>query len=387
MLTYTQTFPNLPPFSLLQQATYAQEVLLEAKAISRTGTLDGAALELASSQAKAAGKRVVLVWDVLASDDDIATQAAFVRTLDLARVDAIRVQDAGVAEYVREHFPELKLQLVLETGNHNLQGIKAWIDHFKPERIALSNEIPIGTLAEWRPQIPCEIEVQVMGQLLLFFTPRKLLTPIEKERKQQELLQRFATNLEPGRSEGKVFPILENRHGTFMFYEKELFLLPYIEEIQAAGVDVARIDLKAHDADTLTPLIRAYLERSQAETLDAIKAHLGPKLTRGFFKSNRTDKQFAKFKNQHTFGAEEQEGFVGPVVDVKKKRYLLIETKGPLKVGDKLRIVTPEGANVELTINILSAPKGKAVQEAVTPGLWYVNHVPRVSSGSMVFFA
>jgi putative protease len=387
MLTITQTFPNLPTFDLLEQASSCREVLLESRELARTGTLDGAALEVAATRAKSTGKRVVLVWDALASDEEIESGAAFVRSIDLARIDAIRVQDAGVAEYVRQHFPDLALQLVLETGNHNLAGIQAWVKHFKPERIALSNEIPISTLAEWRKQVDCAFEVQIMGQLLLFFTPRKLLTPVEKERKQQEMLERFATNLEPGRSEGKVFPILENRHGTFMFYEKELFLLPYLEEIKAAGVDTVRIDLKAHDAQALTPLIEAYLANPETNQLDAIKELLGPKLTRGFFKSNRTDKQFVKFKNKHTFGAEERDDYAGTIIETRKKSFIAIMSKRPLKVGDQLRIINPEGVEISHTIEWLRPAAGERTETADTPGLWVLNHAPRASSGSAVFLA
>lgn len=385
MLKYALTLPDLPQFDLLADARNCREVLLEAREIARTGTLDGAALEIAATRAKSNGKRVILVWDVLAGDADIESGAAFVRSLDIARIDAIRVQDPGVAQYVKEHFPNLPIQLVLETGNHNLTGIQAWLKHFKPERIALSNEIPIGTVAEWRKAVDCAIEVQVFGQLLLFFTPRKLLSPAEKAQTQQELLQRFATNLEPGRSEGKVFPILENQHGTFMFYEKELFLLPYLQEIENAGVDLVRIDLKAHDANTLIPLIEAAIEQSDSQTIDAIKSHMGPRLTRGFFKSNRTDKQFAKFKNKHTFGAEERDDYAGTIVETRKKSYIAIISTRPLKVGDQIQILTPEGVTIDHTIQWLRPAAGEPVQVAETAGLWVLNHASRASSGSKVF--
>ena len=361
------------------------EVLLEHTDLARIGNLDTNQVRQSAAEARNRGLKTVLVWDLLLSDREIADGGALIRSLDLSHFDAIRVQDPGVATYVRDAFPTLERQLVLETGNHNLVGIRRWIEAFEPNRIVLSNELPMPLIRSIREALDADdhtvtLEYLALGRLLIFFTPRKLISPVEPETDEWAFIERFATSVD----EGKHFPLVENTHGTFMFYEKDLFLVPYLEEIAAAGIDVARFDLKHFEADELIPALESYLREPSAQHLGRLKSQLAPRLTRGFFKSNRTDKQFVKLKNQHLV-VPEQAQLVGTVVETRKKKYLALMTELPFGQNDLLEFIAPEGHVAKARVEWIRDVAGNEHDSAESTGLWMVNHVGKVSAGSRVY--
>jgi putative protease len=356
------------------------EVLLGHERLARWGGFETDTLVRQAESARQNGLRTVFVWDVLAGGHDIADSGALLGALPLELFDAVRVQDPGVAMYLAGRFPDWPRQLILETGNHNLPGLQAWVHRLKPERIAVSNEIPIATLAAMRRELNVAMEIPVLGRLLIFYTPRKLLSPIERAAEAATTLQRVLKNVE----DGKNFPFLENRHGTFMFYEKELFLLPYLDEIRAAGIDVARLDLSSYHARPVIDRLREYRAQTTPESEQALRRCLGPRITRGFFKSNRTEKQFRKLRNPHLV-RDETRAYVGTVVETRKKSYLALETREPLPEGDTRDFVIPEGDEIEHKVVWIQNLARESVTRTTEPGIWLINHGRKISSGSIAY--
>ncbi len=360
-----------------------REILIEHRDLARVGFLDSEGCTALARDAKAHGLRTVLVWDLLLSDNQLLAGAALIRGLDLALFDAIRVQDAGAARYAKDAFPHLERQLVLETGNHNLPGILSWIAAIEPRRVVLSNELPMPLVAQIRAAVSVELEYLALGRLLIFYTPRKLVSPVTTIlAEEQETVERFVTSEEDGKN--KHFPLIENQHGTFMYYEKDMFLVPYLAEMAAAGVDYARIDTKFFDDAALLAALQVYLADSGAAQVAALKALLGPRLTRGFFKSNRTDKQFKRLKNKY-LAVRDDAVYVGEVLETKKKSYTALKSEQAFAIGDCLQLQNPEGKVSTTTIQSIRNSSGQAVTRAEQPGIWVVNHISGASAGSKLY--
>jgi len=367
------TLPDPPDPEAVAALPTCDEVLLEHRELSRRGRLDDQTLS--DVAARLGDRRAVLVWDVLMDDAGIVRGQAVLDRCDLDRFDAIRVQDVGVACHLRERYPDLPLQLVVETGNHNLVGLRAWTTYLAPERLIVSNEIPVRELGAMRRQLSVPVEIQVLGRILIYYTPRALMP----EGEIVDTLERLAVSEEDGRR----FPIVQNRHGTFMYYEKELFLLPYLPDIAAEGIDAVRLDFSSYPPETVHRAA-AFLREPGPEQRQALEACLGSRLTRGFFKSNRTDKQFERLKNP-SLGLREDLTPLGVVVGTRKKRFTAILAQHPFALGDRLCFAIPEGDLIEATVTRLSRPaEGEAVTSA-EPGLWLINHCKKVSAGSRVY--
>ncbi len=357
-----------------------QEVLLEHRGLARTGKLDRESLQRVAAVARARGLKTVLVWDLPATDEALSQGAHLIDTIDKSSYDAIRIQDPGIARYLMERLPLCPRHLVLETGNHNLAGIQAWIQEIEPSRVVLSNELPLDIVRAMRGHLKVEIEILALGRLLLFFSPRRLLSTLGENEDAEEMMERFLTSVQ----ERKHFPVVENRHGTFMYYEKDLFLLPELAAIQRAGVDVARLDLRFYDGGKTSPALHAWLSAPTANHLAALKTSIGPKLTRGFFKSNRTDKQFSRLTNPH-LEYQEGEAFLGTVLETQKGLYLALATERPMAVGTHIFFQTPEGLRMDHQIHWIRGAGGQKVTHAGPPGPWMVNPASRVSSGAKAY--
>ena len=371
--------PPFPPDAAsLARVPGAEEVLIEHAALARRGAQADAVLSALCDALAETSLRRVLVWDVLADDAAIADGLALLRALGPDRFDAIRVQDVGIAQVVRDQFPELPLHLIVETGNHNQTGLEAWVAALTPNRLVVSNEIPIEALGRMNEKLGVPLEVQVLGRLLIYYTPRKLVSAHEPE--EDGMLSRLAVSEE----DGKRFPIVENAHGTFMYYEKDLFLLPYLDRLDAHEIAFARLDFSFFEP-VLVEAVCDYLTHHDAPRLEAVKALLGPRLTRGFFKSNRTDKQLARLKNP-SLGRREELTELGRVVDTRKNAHIAIVTDHPVSVGDRLLIAIPEGDLIPHRVGFLRDPLGNRHAHAARPGLWLIDHCKRVSTGSRVYF-
>lgn len=380
MTILTATPPNAPlDWTQFTGLPGLGEMLLEHQDLARMGRLDLETLNQSAAQAKARGLRTVLVWDILCDNTAMANSASLLRQLDMSLFDAVRTQDPGAAWYMKDHFPQVPLQLILETGNHNLPGITAWVEAFQPERVVLSNELPLNQVTQIIETIKTPVEIMALGRILVFYTPRRLISPIEPHTDEHDLIQRIITSEE----DHKKFPLVENRHGSFMYYEKELFLLPYLQEIQEAGVAYARLELKFYDQAVLGPL-QSYLEQRDKEPLDGLKSVLGEKLTRGFFKSNRTDKQFKKLKNPHLI-ADRDAPYLGVVMETAKKKFMALAVETDFKVGDTLIMVNPEGERLEHQVQWIRDLSGRKLEEVATPGVYTINPGRKVSSGTQVY--
>lgn len=363
-----------------QPPAWASEVLLEHRDLARLGFLDTSSFCSMLGRCETQGLAPILVWDILADDEALEKGRAILSELPLDRIAAIRVTDPGIATFLKDAYPGLPLQLNLETGNHNLPGIEAWARAFQPQRFILSNELPLDLLSEIRKTAAVPVEIMALGRILLFYTPRHLIRGAKAEALLRESVPHYVTSVE----DGKHFPIEENHHGTFMYYEKDLFLLPYLDQIEQAGLDCVRLELKFFSQNPLTSALTSHFQNPGAASLKKVKSCLGPRLTRGFFKSNRTDKQFKKLKNVHLIPKENRD-YLGTVVESKKQQYIAQVLEKPIAVGDWLTYQIPEGDLVEHQLTWIRDKDGRPVQQTSRHGLWLVNHRGGISPGTRVY--
>lgn len=316
------------------------EVILGHRLLSRYAKTSDSELHSLISRARELGLRVLLEWDIL------MTQEVFAATLPTlhafsSQVDGIRVQDPGAFHHcLRE--TDLPLQFIAENGNHNLEALQGWIDlaEGRLERIILSIELSRETITEYCEKLPVPCELLGFGRILLFYTPRSLLGNLFPEKlSMNEDLEVLGESEE---SPHKGFPILENRHGTFMFHIKEFCLVDYARDLAASGLQFLRLDLRFSGVNFL-PSLMDLLRNFEQEKFLAFKEAYPQDLMRGFYLVNKTDVLFPKLKNTRL---QKREGdFLGEVLEAEKGEHLaiLVRHKRGLRVGDKLRILHPKG--------------------------------------------
>lgn len=347
------------------------EVLLGCQALSRLGTLSLSELEGLARQARMSGLRPVLEWDILMTEVPFERALAALREIDLSLFSAIRVQDPGAFGWVLEHYPEHPIQLVLETGNHNLAGVQRWCElgGSRLERLVLSIELPRASLAEMIRGTKVPVEVLGLGPILLLYTPRHLLSNQLGDRGDMD--RRIEALASSEESQHSGFRLIENENGTFVFHAKDYCLLDRIEELREMGLAALRVDLR---------LGGTWGGWQKGEHPVAV--------TQCFFRANATDVLFKKLKNNET--QRQDEGYVGEVVEITKDSHSVIAILGKgcvLNRGDQLLFVTPERRRVEWVVQSLRNLEGVEVDQVFSGDFAVVSYLKTVIPKTAVYWS
>lgn len=357
------------------------EVILGHQDFSRFGKLKNEEFFELSNRARELELRVIFEWDILMTENTFAKLSADIIPL-LNSFDSLRVQDPGALEWGYKNTNK-PLQFIAENGNHNLVALEGWVNHVqgRMERLVLSIELPKTTIEEYVKKLKVDCELLGLGRILLFHTPRQLLSPLAEDKFSfNETLNAIGESEE---SPHKGFPIVENRHGTFMFHIKDFCLVDFAHELKAFGLSYFRVDLRWSEFSELKTL-KTMIHSFEETAFETFKEKYPQDLMRGFYLVNKTDVLFAKLKNHRL---QKREGdYVGEVLEAEKGSHLAILVKNPqgLKKTDKLKIMHPKGEIIEAMIYSLRnlsleevdfIPPQKTALIQFVGGVWVKSHV------------
>lgn len=388
LVSYAQSIHDL---SILKDKNI-DEVIISSKSLSRFARTDDLEVVALLGEAQKMDFKVVLEWDVLITESDFSAFSDFFSAIPSDLYDVIRVQDAGVLEYCLTNSTK-PIQYILETGNHNLRGIETWVCYIgdRLDRIVLSSELSRETLSEYIKTLSCKVEVLVLGRILLFYSPRKLLSVIGPSEDEPNL--RPLTNLdyieavgESEESPHKGFPLVENKHGTFMFHIKDLCLLDQLETLENLGLGFARFDLRFQDSLDLVESI--FDLKDKKIDFSTFKSLYPADVIKGYFNINKSDVLFKKLKNYRI--QRKDHSYVGEVLEAAKGKYLAVELRSnkSIKSDDMLKIITPEGVELSLKVHELYNVKMEPQSEVNNKGeLVFINYMRGVWSKSQVYLA
>lgn len=269
------------------------EVLIEPACLSREGAIAIAAAQALSAQAKAAGIRSVLVWDLLMTEGEFDACSSIV-TSQIGNFDAVRVQCPGALRYLTQNYPGKPVQFIAETGNCNIASLEGYcrVGGSQLERIVLSLQLTAKKVAEYVKRLPVECELLGLGPILLFYSRRRLLADLAEE--ENDRIEVFASTSE---LHDRPLPVVDNIHGTLMYLDRDLLILDRLHEFGTGLPAYLRLDLRAvsrrpNAADGIAEI--AEMARSAPQL---IKDRWPKKTSAPFLRSNETTKQFKLLPN------------------------------------------------------------------------------------------
>ncbi|MCT4641249.1 MAG: U32 family peptidase [Bacteriovoracaceae bacterium] len=320
-----------------------KEVILGTQELSRFGKLDAASLAQFIQKAIELKLSPIVEWDIISTETDFAHKVEIFKSYNLDKSIPIRVQDIGTLNYILEN-TSYSIELNLEGSNHNLTAVKAWerICGKRLKKVILSIELSKEKLKDFCLGLDTQVEILGLGRILLFYTPRNLLSSMLPEDDEKRIKQNYTKNFlealgESEESPHKGFPLVENMHGTFMFHIKRLNLLKHFEEIKELGVSFVRLDFRFDDENIFRNILSSNYERYP---YDSIK---------GFFNINKSDVLFKKLKNYRV--QRKDHSYIGEVLEVAKDSYIAVKVKqSSLDINTNIVCITPEGKEKILTV-------------------------------------
>ena len=217
-----------------------REILFQSADYSKSGQVELPEILPTLCRLKELGKTVIFDFDILVKDHQLNrianTLGAYTEYLD-----AIRFMDPGVGLCLKEHFPDMALHLILEFRGFNRPSINNWVREFLPglRRVVLSNQLPVPGLRSIVPQLPVASELLGCGRIEVFYSARHLIHPYFPQ-KDDNCMELICASEDRPR---QLSPLIENKHGTLMYYDKDLYILNAKEELTQTGIKHLRLEL------------------------------------------------------------------------------------------------------------------------------------------------
>ena len=304
------------------------------------------------------GVKVYVTLNTLLFEDEFFDAVEFASFLYQNDVDAILLQDLGLANYLHKVYPDLILHASTQLNCHNVIQAKSLMNiGFK--RLVLAREVSIQEAKKIK-DLGVEVEVFVHGSLCVSYSGNCLMSSFiggrsgnrgrcaQPCRHHVEVCQGDKSNKEYGIS------------------TKDLMTLEMIEEYKKAGIDSLKIEGRMKSEEYVYQVVSSYrkaISRKDTDYYleeDRIKRLFNRKFTKGYiFNEGRTT-----LLNQDTpsnLGVK-----LGTVVDIKND-YAYVKLDEDVHINDGIKFINDSLDGMLLTrfsVNfnfVKSAKKGETI--------------------------
>ena len=256
---------------------------------------DDAALRAAVSYCHLRGVKVYVTLNTLLSDRELPAAAKLVATLSDMGVDALLVQDLGVARMARQVAPDLPLHASTQMTIHNLDGAKLAAEELGMSRVVVSRELSRDAIAYLCAHAPVEIECFVHGALCMCYSGQCFFSSVIGGRSGNRGLCAQPCRMNYGWNGVADKPLLSL---------KDLSLANHLQALEEMGVACAKIEGRMKRPEYVAIVTRVYA--------DAIREGRNPTrreqkaLEQAFSRQGFTAAYYRNEPGPHMFGVREK---------------------------------------------------------------------------------
>lgn len=177
------------------------------------------------------GVKAYLTINTLMFDSELPSALQLAAQAYNAGIDAVIVQDIGLATLIKKHLPDLRLHGSTQMSVHTPSGAKALYE-MGFSRVVLSRELSLREIEEIKKSCPIELEVFVHGALCMSVSGQCYFSAMLGSRSGNRGMCAQPCRL-PFKAEGG------SSHALSL---KDNSLIEYIDELQRLGVASAKIE-------------------------------------------------------------------------------------------------------------------------------------------------
>lgn len=210
------------------------------------------------------GVRIYVTVNTLVSDTETEELGTYLRYLCKIGVDAIIVQDFGVAEIAAQLVPDLPVHASTQMTIHNSEGVR-FVEKYGIKRVVLSRELSIREIEEIASKTNAELEVFGHGALCMSYSGQCLLSSIIGGRSGNR-----GKCAQPCRLQ---YSINGNNSRAYYMSLKDLSSLNHLKELETAGVSSLKIEGRMKGPAYVAAVVgiyRKYLDNPISVTQDDI---------------------------------------------------------------------------------------------------------------------
>jgi len=178
------------------------------------------------------GVKVYLTLNTLVTDRELPAAAQAAQQANAMGMDAVIVQDLGVARMLRQVAPDLPLHGSTQMSIHNLDGVKQCAD-LGMERVVVARELSRSQLELICTHSPIGIEAFVHGALCMCYSGQCFFSSVIGGRSGNRGLCAQPCRLEYGWG---------NKADSYPLSLKDLSLAGYLKELRKMGISCLKIE-------------------------------------------------------------------------------------------------------------------------------------------------
>lgn len=315
------------------------------------------------------GVRINVTVNTIVGDSELAALQDYLRLLAELEVDAVLVQDLGVAKLAHDMVPQLPLHASTQMSVHNLAGVEA-LAALGFTRVVLAREVPLADIRKICAASPIEIEVFMHGALCVCYSGQCLMSSMiggrsgNRGRCAQPCRLPYTLVDEQGQD------VLGEKAGQYLLSPRDFNTLDVLPELVAAGVSSLKIEGRMKRPEYVATVVRTYREALDKclgdepySVRDAQRDNLTQIFNRDFttgFLLGHPGAAMMSDRRPNNRGL-----LVGRVVtaDWVAQRVTLRLT-AHLAQGDQLEVWVKVGGRVTATVETMQNAQGQTVTEA-----------------------
>ena len=308
------------------------------------------------------GCKVHVAVNTIVSNKEIGQVVEYAYKLAEAKVDAVIVQDLGVAHLLRETLPQLPLHASTQMAVHNTPGVQ-FLEEQGFERVVLARETSLEAIREIKAETDAELEVFVHGALCVAYSGQCLLSSMIGGRSgnrglcAQPCRMQYQLVDEGGRE-------YQSKDGQYLLSTRDLNMIHHLPDLIRAGVTSLKIEGRMKRPEYVATVVRqyrqaidAYYAGSQFDKKPADKNLLqifNRDFTTGYFYGNQGADLMSHVR------PDNRGVLIADVMKVENKK-VWVQLHDTLSVGDGYLLYNQRGEEIAGKVQEMSI-KGKAIQ-------------------------
>ena len=301
-------------------------------------------LEKAIQYAKIRGVKTHLTLNTLVTDTEFESAMNVAKKAYEFGIDAIIVQDLGLAMALMRAFPDLPIHASTQMTVHNLNGALK-LQELGFRRVVLARELSVNEIAYICKNTNIEIETFIHGALCISYSGQCLFSSMLGGRSGNR-----------GKCAGPCrlpFELLENNktiNSGYLLSTRDLCGLEFIPDLIEAGVKSFKIEGRMKSPEyvaTVTKIYRKYIDLALSDNEYVIDEDDKKELLQVFNRGMSSSGHLGNEANRNLVFKEKPNNmglFLGKVQKYNtKKGYIAVKLNEPIGIGDTISLEKEQG--------------------------------------------
>lgn len=332
------------------------------------------------------GVSVYLTLNTLLNDREIEGLYKYIVDIYNMGMDAVIVQDVGVAKLIHALAPELELHASTQMTVYNLEGVET-LKKLGFSRVVLARELSLDQIEYICRNTELEIEVFVHGALCMCYSGQCLMSSIIGGRSGNR-----GCCAQPCRLSYELIDfsggsrVYKGSKGKYLLSPKDLSLIDYLPQLGKAGVKSLKIEGRMKRPEyvaVVTKIFRKYLDNNikidKTDYKKLLQMFNRGGFTQGYIKSE-VGPDMMSLERPNNWGV-----YIGKVLSYKKSgRTATVKLSERLNVGDGIEVWTSEGESYGTIINRILI-NNKEVPSAFENDIVNIDMKGEISAGDKIY--